>query len=73
MSTGYAEQVCKYTSSAIEDCETKQAALDLLIDAAAFIVSEGGGTVEDAIERIKESAQTFAEAGEVAVYGGRAC
>lgn len=58
----YPEQIYKYSSSAIAECETHEQAVGLLIDAAAMVISEGGGTVEDAIERIKESAETFVDA-----------
>ena len=66
----YPEQIYKYSASAIAECETHKQAVDLLIDAAAMVISEGGGTVESAIERLKESAETFADAEILANQGG---
>lgn len=57
--TDHAQNVYRYAASAMDESETNGQATDLLIDAAAFAISENGGTLEEAIERLKESVETF--------------
>ena len=61
----HAQNVYRYAASAMDESETNRQAADLLIDAAAFAISENGATLEDAIERLKESVEMFQNTGAV--------
>lgn len=67
----YALLIYQYAMSAIDDSDTPHQAMDLLVDAAAMVISEGGGTLEVALDRIKESTETFIDAELMARHGGR--
>ena len=58
----YALEVYRYSRCAAEDSETLEQAVDLLIDAAAMLISEGGSSFEQAQKRLQESSATFCEA-----------
>lgn len=65
----YALKVYRYSRCAAEDSETLEQAVDLLIDAAAMLISEGGSSFDQAQERLKESSATFCEAGDMVRAG----
>ena len=61
--TTHAERVYRFGASAMDECDSREQATALLIDAAALAISKGGGTLYDAIDRLRDAVSVFDSAG----------
>ncbi len=66
----YAQTVVRVARIASDECDTQEQCIDLLCDATALLISECSTTLEQAIERLKESAPVFEDAEEMVRAGG---